>query len=144
MFWKKKFSKIIWFGKVIFIIILNFLLHVVFKTLRISVHEFFKNQVDLHQLSSWSTLEVLLGIMTININKVSLKASYDFSFHDNKVINLILELFKSHILGSFFSGVSTLHLSQFILLNCINFILFCFLDSIVLGLNNSCMLILAL
>ena len=82
--------------------------------------------------------------MTININKICLEASNDLSLHDYIHIDLILKLFKSLILGPFFSSLSTPLLSKLILLYCFNFILFCFLNSIILGLDDCCMLILAL
>lgn len=143
MLWQQELTKVVWLREVILVVVLDFFLHVVLEALRIFCHEFFEDQVDLHKLTSWSSLEWLFSVVTVNIYKVSLKASYDFSLHNDIHINLIFEFFKGLVLGSLFSSLSTPLFSQFILLDCLNFIEFSFLNFIVLSLNDGSMLILA-
>ena len=105
--WEQKLSEVIWLHEVILIIVLDFFLHVVLETLWVSVHKFFKNQVNLHELTSWSSYKVFPRVMTIDIDKIGLKASDDLSLHDDLHINLILEFLEGLILSSLFSSLST-------------------------------------
>lgn len=47
MLWKKQLSWIVWSQEVVFIVILDLLLHILFKSVGIFVEDLFKNIVDL-------------------------------------------------------------------------------------------------
>jgi hypothetical protein len=91
MLWQKQLSKIVRLCEIIFIIVLNFLFHVILQALRESNVDFFKNEIDLHEVSSWSSLVRSTIVVTIDIIKIGVEASYNFWLGDNVLINFILE-----------------------------------------------------
>ena len=123
---------------------MNFLLHVVLETLWVLIHDLLKHEIDLHNLTSWGSYECFLGVVTGNIEQVGAKAWDDLTLHDDMLIDLILELLKCLILGSLLPKLLTSLLPQLGLLRLLNLVLLSLPYAIILGLDDSSMVILAL
>ena len=134
--WQEKLSQVVGLGEVVLIIILNLLLHVVLEALWISVQNVLEDKIELHDVTTWGAEIRSWLIITVDIHQVGVEACHGLRPHDDVVVDFILELLKSLILGPLLSGFSTSLLSQLVLLDCLQFILFSLLDPSILGTNH--------
>jgi hypothetical protein len=73
----------------------------------------------------------------MDIGEIGLEDLANLTLEDDLSLNLIPELLTSLILGSLFPGLSSLLLSELVLLLGLDSVGFSFLDGFVLGLNAS-------
>ena len=142
MLWEKQFSWIIWSQEVVFIVILNLLFHVLFKSMGIFVEDLFKNIVDLENLTTWSSEICARLVVTGWLDQVLLKNANNITLEDNFAVNIILEFLEGLILLSLLPGKFSLFFPYFLLSFGLDLIKFSLPYSIIFSFNNGLMLVL--
>jgi len=140
--WKKQLSWIVWSQEVVFVVILDLLLHVLFKSMGILVEDLFKNIVHLEKLTTWSSEIWASLVVTSWLDQVLVKNANNISLEDNFGINIILEFLKGLILLSLFPGKCSLLFPYLLLSLGLDLIKFSLPYSVIFSFDNGFMLVL--
>lgn len=143
MLWKKQLSWIVWSQEVVFVVILDLLLHVLFKSMGILVEDLFKNIVHLEKLTTWSSEIWASLVVTSWLDQVLVKNANNISLEDNFGINIILEFLKGLILLSLFPGKCSLLFPYLLLSFGLDLIKFSLPYSVIFSFDNGFMLVLS-
>lgn len=142
MLWKKQLSWIVWSQEVVFVVILDLLFHVLFKSMGILVEDLFKNIVHLEKLTTWSSEIWASLVVTSWLDQVLVKNANNISLEDNFGINIILEFLKGLILLSLFPGKCSLFFPYLLLSFGLDLIKFSLPYSVIFSFDNGFMLVL--
>lgn len=142
MLWKKQLSWIVWSQEVVFVVILDLLLHVLFKSMGVLVEDLFKNIVHLEKLTTWSSEIWASLVVTSWLDQVLVKNANNISLEDNFGVNIILEFLKGLILLSLFPGKCSLLFPYLLLSFGLDLIKFSLPYSVIFSFDNGFMLVL--
>jgi len=142
--WEEQLSWIIWSQEVVFIVILDLLFHVLFKSMGIFVEDLFKNIVDLEKLTTWSSEVWARLVVTGWLDQVLVKNANNITLEDNFGVDIILEFLKGLILLSLFPGKLSLLFPYFLLSCGLDLIKFSLPYSSIFCCNDGLMLVLGL
>lgn len=142
MLWKKQLSWIVWSQEVVFVVILDLLLHVLFKSMGVLVEDLFKNIVHLEKLTTWSSEIWASLVVTSWLDQVLVKNANNISLEDNFGVDIILEFLKGLILLSLFPGKCSLLFPYLLLSFGLDLIKFSLPYSVIFSFDNGFMLVL--